>query len=42
MPNADMSQWVKPSEVAALLVYLASEEAAQVTGAAIPIYGGQV
>ena len=42
MPNADRSQWVQPSQVAALLVYLASEEAAQVTGAAIPIFGGQI
>ncbi len=41
-PNVDTSQWVKPAQVAALLVHLASEEAAQITGAAIPIYGKQV
>jgi NAD(P)-dependent dehydrogenase (short-subunit alcohol dehydrogenase family) len=40
-PNADGSQWVQPSQVAALLVHLASDAGAQVTGAAIPIYGKQ-
>jgi NAD(P)-dependent dehydrogenase (short-subunit alcohol dehydrogenase family) len=42
MPNADRSQWVEPAQVAALLVHLASEAAAQITGAAIPVYGSQV
>ena len=41
-PQADTSQWVQPSQVAALLVHLASDAAAQITGAAIPIYGRQV
>src|SRR5947199_2077783 len=41
-PKADGSQWVQPSQVAALLVHLASDAGAQVTGAAIPIYGKQV
>lgn len=41
-PAADRSQWVQPSQVAALLVHLASDAAAQITGAAIPIYGPQV
>jgi NAD(P)-dependent dehydrogenase (short-subunit alcohol dehydrogenase family) len=41
-PKADASQWVQPSQVAALLVHLASDAAAQITGAAIPIYGRQV
>ena len=41
-PNADGSQWVQPSQVAALLVHLASDAGAQVTGAAIPVYGRQV
>jgi NAD(P)-dependent dehydrogenase (short-subunit alcohol dehydrogenase family) len=35
-------QWVHPSQVAALLVHLASDAAAQITGAAIPIYGEQL
>jgi NAD(P)-dependent dehydrogenase (short-subunit alcohol dehydrogenase family) len=41
-PKADPSQWVQPAQVAALLVHLASDAGAQVTGAAIPIYGRQV
>jgi NAD(P)-dependent dehydrogenase (short-subunit alcohol dehydrogenase family) len=41
-PKADRSKWVQPSQVAALLVYLASDAGAQVTGAAIPIYGPQL
>jgi NAD(P)-dependent dehydrogenase (short-subunit alcohol dehydrogenase family) len=41
-PTADPSRWVQPAQVAALLVYLASDAGAQVTGAAIPIYGRQV
>jgi NAD(P)-dependent dehydrogenase (short-subunit alcohol dehydrogenase family) len=40
--NADTSQWVQPSQVAAMLVHLASDAGAQITGAAIPIYGKQV
>jgi len=41
-PQADPLQWVQPAQVAALLVHLASDAGAQVTGAAIPIYGRQV
>ena len=41
-PKADGSQWVQPSQVADLLVHLASDAGAQITGAAIPIYGKQV
>ena len=40
-PKADGSQWVHPSQVAAILVHLASDAGAQITGAAIPIYGKQ-
>lgn len=39
MPGADPSKWVQPSQVAALLVHLASNEASQISGAVIPIYG---
>jgi len=39
MPNADHSTWVKPSEIAGLLSYLASRGAQSVSGALIPIYG---
>jgi NAD(P)-dependent dehydrogenase (short-subunit alcohol dehydrogenase family) len=41
-PHADTSMWVQPSQVAAMLVHLASDAGAQITGAAIPIYGRQV
>lgn len=41
-PTADPSQWVQPSQVAALLVHLASDAGAEITGAAIPIYGRQL
>jgi len=39
MPTADRSKWVQPSQVAALLVHLASPAASNITGAAIPVYG---
>jgi NAD(P)-dependent dehydrogenase (short-subunit alcohol dehydrogenase family) len=39
MPGADVSQWVQPSSVASLIVWLASEAGKDVTGAAIPVYG---
>ena len=42
MPNADFKQWVPPNDVAGLIVWLASEAAAQVNGAVIPIAGGEV
>jgi NAD(P)-dependent dehydrogenase (short-subunit alcohol dehydrogenase family) len=41
-PNADRSNWVQPAQVAALLVHLASDNAAEITGAAIPVYGRQL
>ena len=39
MPGADVSQWVQPSSVASLIVWLASDAGKDVTGAAIPVYG---
>jgi len=39
-PNADYSKWVNPCQVASLLVHLVSDQASQVSGAVIPIYGG--
>jgi NAD(P)-dependent dehydrogenase (short-subunit alcohol dehydrogenase family) len=41
-PHADTSKWVQPSQIAALLVHLASDAASQITGAAIPVYGTQL
>lgn len=39
MPDADVSRWVKPEALAALMLYLCSEEGGQLNGAAIPVYG---
>ncbi len=36
-PAADRSAWVDPGHVAALIVFLASDDAAEINGAAIPI-----
>jgi len=38
-PHADFSKWVDPQQVANLALWLASDAAAQVTGAVIPVYG---
>jgi len=40
MPGADVSQWVRPASVASLIVWLAGDAGRDVTGAAIPVYGG--
>jgi NAD(P)-dependent dehydrogenase (short-subunit alcohol dehydrogenase family) len=37
MPGADSSKWVKPGDVADLILWLADEHAKNITGAAIPI-----
>ena len=42
MPAADYSKWVHPAEVANLLVHVASSLPGQISGAAIPIYGGEL
>jgi NAD(P)-dependent dehydrogenase (short-subunit alcohol dehydrogenase family) len=39
LPDADPAGWVRPEAVAALLAFLASEAAAPISGALIPIYG---
>jgi NAD(P)-dependent dehydrogenase (short-subunit alcohol dehydrogenase family) len=39
MPKADPSRWVRPEEIAATLVFLASDAAASISGAIIPVYG---
>jgi NAD(P)-dependent dehydrogenase (short-subunit alcohol dehydrogenase family) len=41
-PGADPSKWVQPEHVAALAVFLASDGGAQITGAAVPVYGREV
>ena len=39
IPNADVSKWVQPASVAALVVWLASEAGKDVNGSVIPVYG---
>ena len=39
MPNADFSKWPKPEEIARVILFLCSEEARVIHGAAIPVYG---
>lgn len=39
MPNADFDTWVKPSELGNVIMFLASDEASGIKGAAIPVYG---
>jgi NAD(P)-dependent dehydrogenase (short-subunit alcohol dehydrogenase family) len=39
MPNSDYSKWVKTGDLADLVLFLCSEEAKVINGAAIPAYG---
>ncbi|MGZ3402214.1 MAG: SDR family NAD(P)-dependent oxidoreductase [Phenylobacterium sp.] len=39
MPTADFASWVRPQELAAVMLFLASPEASGVTGALIPVTG---
>jgi NAD(P)-dependent dehydrogenase (short-subunit alcohol dehydrogenase family) len=39
MPNADVSKWVRPEELAEVILFLASDAASAVTGALIPVSG---
>lgn len=38
-PDADRSKWVSPRKLAELALFLASDDASEITGAAIPVYG---
>jgi NAD(P)-dependent dehydrogenase (short-subunit alcohol dehydrogenase family) len=39
MPDADFGKWVAPEALADVLIFLCSDQARAITGAAIPVYG---
>ena len=39
MPKADFTRWPKPEQIAKVILFLASDDAIVVHGAAIPVYG---
>ena len=39
MPTAEHSRWPKPDQLAGVFVFLASDDAELISGAAIPVYG---
>ncbi len=38
-PNADHSKWVRPESIAEVILFLVSDSARDISGAAIPVYG---
>lgn len=39
MPKADFSKWPKPEEIARVILFLCSDDAKLIHGAAVPVYG---
>jgi len=39
MPKADFAKWPKPEEIARVILFLCSDDARVIRGAAIPVYG---
>jgi NAD(P)-dependent dehydrogenase (short-subunit alcohol dehydrogenase family) len=39
MPKADFSKWVRPQELAEVILFLVSDAASAVTGALLPVNG---
>jgi NAD(P)-dependent dehydrogenase (short-subunit alcohol dehydrogenase family) len=39
MPSADFTKWVSPTEIARVVLFLASDDSRPINGAAIPVYG---
>jgi NAD(P)-dependent dehydrogenase (short-subunit alcohol dehydrogenase family) len=39
MPNADFAAWPKPEKIAQVILFLCSDNAAVIHGAAVPVYG---
>lgn len=42
MPNADTTKWVQPSNIAQLILWLASDAGKDVNGAVLPVYGNDL
>ena len=42
MPKVDVSKWVQPAHIAALMVWLAGDAGKDVNGAVLPMYGSDV
>ena len=38
-PNADHGRWVKPEEIARVILLLVGPDARVISGAAVPVYG---
>jgi NAD(P)-dependent dehydrogenase (short-subunit alcohol dehydrogenase family) len=38
-PDADFSKWVKPEQVAGVILFLVSDESKAISGASVPVYG---
>jgi NAD(P)-dependent dehydrogenase (short-subunit alcohol dehydrogenase family) len=39
MPNSDFTQWPKPEDIARVILFLCSDDAKLISGAAVPVYG---
>jgi NAD(P)-dependent dehydrogenase (short-subunit alcohol dehydrogenase family) len=39
MPNADFAKWLKPRDIARVILFLCSDDAKVIHGASIPVYG---
>jgi NAD(P)-dependent dehydrogenase (short-subunit alcohol dehydrogenase family) len=39
LPEADSSKWVKPEEIAKVILFLTSDDSRVISGASIPVYG---
>ncbi len=39
MPDADYSKWVRPEDIARVIVFLSSDDSKPISGAGIPVYG---
>jgi len=39
MPGADFTHWPKPEDIAQVILFLCSDDAKLINGAAVPVYG---